>query len=265
MNIYLQELRLNRKSTLIWTCSIIALLVLYLSLFPAISKDAADFNRLLQGYPEPVRKALGLTIGSVTSLLGFYSFCFSFAVLCGAIQAMIMGASLLSKESREKTADFLLTKPVSRAKIITSKIFAAVTMLFLSCAGTYAVSAALAAAVGKNEYNAKIFFMITATLFFTELIFFAIGTAVSAAASKMRSVLPVSLGTVFGFFFIGMLVSTGDSSSSRFLTPFKYFDCSYIIKNAAYEGRYLLAGAVIILAAIVLSYAVYTKKDIHAV
>jgi ABC-2 type transport system permease protein len=143
MNMYLHELRAYRKSTIIWTCSMIGLLVFFLSMFPAFSRDAEEFNRLIQGYPEEVRKAFG--IGSnITSFFGFYTYIFFYIVLCGSIQAMNLGISIISKEVRQKTADFLLTKPVKRKQVVTSKLLAVLTALVLqnrvyweTFAGTY--------------------------------------------------------------------------------------------------------------------------------
>ena len=44
MNIYLYELKSQRKSAIIWTCTMIALAVLFLSIYPDLAKDANDFK-----------------------------------------------------------------------------------------------------------------------------------------------------------------------------------------------------------------------------
>jgi len=84
-------------------------------------------------------------------------------------------------------------------------------------------------------------------------------------ARKIKSVIPVSLGTVFGFFIAGMLASTIGDEAVRYITPFKYFDTNYIIKNSSYEATFIIVEIVFIIAAITASYIVYCKKDIHAV
>ena len=82
---------------------------------------------------------------------------------------------------------------------------------------------------------------------------------------KIKSVLPISLGTVFAFFIIGMLASTTGDDAMRYITPFKYFDTSYIIKNSSYEASFIIIEIVFIIVAITASYFVYCKKDVHAV
>lgn len=266
MNMYLHELKSQRKSVLIWACALAALAALYLSVYPGMAEDAESFKGLLGNYPPAVRAMLGINLDTITSVLGFYSMIFSFIILCGAIQAMNLGVSILSKETRERTADFLLVKPVSRSAIVTAKLLAAFTAIVATDAVFYAVAFLIANAVKTADFSNKLFFMINLTLFFLQLIFLAFGVAVSVFFRKLKSVLPVSLGTVFGFYMIGALIATGkDSDAARYFSPFRYFDVNHIIQHASYETSYMITGAVIIIAAVVTTYLVYTRKDIHAV
>lgn len=266
MNMFLHELKSMRKSAVIWTVSLVALAALYLTLYPSIASDAAEFKKLLGSYPAPVRAMLGINLDYITSILGFYSFVFSFIALFGAIQGMNMGVSLLTRETRERTADFLLVKPVSRFAIVTSKLLAAFTIIVATDVVFYAVTTFLANSVKTADFDGKLFFMINLTLFFLQIIFLALGVVVSVFFKKLKSVLPISLGVVFGLYLIGALLATGnDKEAVRFISPFKYFDTTYIIKNASYEAPYLITGAIIIVLSVVTSYIIYIRKDIHAV
>lgn len=235
MNMYLHELKSLRKSTIIWTCAMIALAVIYFSVYTSIANDAADFKKLLGNYPASIRAALGISLDNITSILGFYSMIFSFITLCGAIQAMNFGISILSKEARERTADFLLVKPVSRQAIVSAKLLAALTMLLATNVVYYVTVSIVASIVKTSDYSNRLFFMINLTMFFLQLIFLAMGVVVSVFFTKLKSVLPISLGIVFGFFIVGALIATGKSDGTRFLSPFKYFDISYIINNSSYD------------------------------
>ena len=265
MNMFLHELTAYRKSTIVWTCSLITLVILFLSMFPTFSKEAVAFKEILKGFPEPIRKALGLSIDSISSILGFYSYMFLYTTLCGAIQAMNLGTSIVSKEVREKTADFLLTKPVTRTKIMTLKLLAALTCLVITNIVYLAVASTMASFVKTEEYSYKIFFMISITLFFVQLMFLALGIIISVVMPKIKSVLPISLGTVFTFFIIGMFAATTGDDAMRYITPFKYFDTNYILKNASYEFSFIIIEIGFIIAAITASYIIYSKKDVHAV
>jgi ABC-2 type transport system permease protein len=265
MNIFLHELRAYRKSTIIWTISLVGIIILFMSMFPSISKDVETFKQLMEGFPEQVRMAIGLQVESFGSILGFYSYVFLYLTLCGAIQAMNIGTGIISKEVRDKTADFLMTKPVSRTKIMSAKLLAALTTLVITNIFYLVAAIIMASLVSGEDYSTKIFFMISVTLFFVQLIFLAIGIIISVVIPKIKSVLTVSLGTVFTFFIIGMLASTSGDEAKRYFSPFKYFDTAHIIKNASYEISFLLVGIGIIVVSLVASYLIYTKKDIHAV
>ncbi|MGB8451114.1 MAG: ABC transporter permease subunit [Anaerocolumna sp.] len=266
MNMYLHELKSLYKSAIIWTCVLIALAALFLSVYPGMADDAVDFKKILGSYPAAVRAMLGIDLDYITSLLGFYSMIFSFITLCGAIQAMNLGISALSKESRERTADFLLVKPVSRASIVSAKLLAAFTTIVATDIVFTAVSTILVNSVKSDDFSVKLFFLVNLTLFFIQLIFVALGVVISVFFKKLKSILPISLGVVFGFYMIGALIATGDNDkAARFISPFKYFNIPYIIQNAGYETEYLITGGIIVIVAIIASYIIYINKDIHAV
>lgn len=199
MNIFLHELKSMRKTATIWTISLIALSALYLCIYPTVAADAEGFKNLLANYNPEIRDMLGINLDNIASLLGFYSMVFSFITLCGTIQGMNLGISILSRESRERTADFLLVKPVSRSSIISAKVFAAFTTIVATNFGFYVATFCIANAVKTEDFSNKLFFMINLTLFFMQIIFMSIGMVVSVFFKKLKSILPISFGVVLGF------------------------------------------------------------------
>jgi ABC-2 type transport system permease protein len=266
MNIFIHEWKAYRKSTVIWSLSLILIVVLFMSFYPSFSKDAADFTKIMEGYPEAIRNALGVNLGSFFTILGFYCFPLTFITLCGAIQAMNLGTSIVSKEVLEKTADFLLTKPVTRTAIVTSKLLAAFSSIVTTNILYFAAASLMVFQVKTENFSFKLFIMLSLTIFFVQLIFLALGFMMSVSIPKIKSVLTISLGTVFAFYFLGMLSGSAASEEvKRYISPFKYFDTAYIMKNSSYEASFLIVGAVIIIVAIIASYFIYAKKDIHTV
>lgn len=265
MNMFFHELKAYRKFTIIWTVALVSLIILFLSMFPSISKEAEEFKKVMEGFPEALKLALGLSVENIGSIIGFYSYIFLYISLIGAIQAMILGTSIVSKEVREKTADFLLTKPVTRTKIMTSKILAALTSLVITNVFYLIAASVIASMVETKEYSTKIFLLISLTLFFIQIMFMALGIIVSVVVPKIKSVLPLSLGTVFALFIIGALASTTGDDALRYLSPFKYFELNYIVQNSSYEASFMMVAIGLITVAISGSYYIYSRKDIHAV
>jgi ABC-2 type transport system permease protein len=240
------------------------LAIMYIFIYKALGKDIEQFKVVINNLPDVMKKALNLYLGSITKLEGFYSFVFVFVVLCGAIQAMNLGTGIVSKEIRDKTADFLMTKPVSRDRILTSKLLAATASLFITNI-IYLVLTISAAYSVVGSYNLKLFLMVSVTLLFVQLTFMAFGIIFSVIAGKVRSVISVSISTVFGFYIIGTLGSVIGDEYVRYISPFRYFDMSYILQHSAYETRFIVLGIILIIASIAGSYLIYLKKDIHAV
>src|SRR4030067_900070 len=131
-NIYQHEFRSRLKAVFIWSVSVAFIVVFYLSLYPVFSDQAAMMNEFLARYPAQLRAAFGLDKIDLSTVLGFYAFTFVFVQLCLAIQAGNYGFGLVSIEENELTADFLLSKPVSRTQVLTSKLLAAFTSLVIT-------------------------------------------------------------------------------------------------------------------------------------
>ncbi|UDK96336.1 ABC transporter permease subunit [Lysinibacillus sphaericus] len=265
MNIFIHELKTYRKSTIIWSLSLIAIMIIFMSMYSTFAEDAKGFMKIVENYPEAIRNAMGFNQENFFTILGFYSFPLSFITLCAAIQAMNLGTSIINKEVREKTADFLLTKPVTRTKILTAKLLAAFVSIVVTNIFYFAAASFVALQVQTDDFSLKIFLLLSLTIFFIQLIFLSLGIIISVIVQKIKSVLTVSLATVFAFYFVGMFSDTTGDEVKRYFSPFKYFDTAYIIKHSSYETTFLIAGAVIIILAIAASYVVYSKKDIHAV
>lgn len=265
MNMYLYELKAYRNATMIWTASVAGLVLLMMSIYPSFADDAETFMEVIASMPESVVQAIGIQIDSIASLLGYYSYIFLYVSLCGAIQAMHLGSSILSKETREKTADFLLAKPVTRGAIMTSKVLASLTLLLATNIIYFAVASLIASAVALEPYDYGAFALISLSLLLVQLIFLAMGVAAALLLPRIKTVLPVTLGTVFAFFILTFVSSSTGDGVLRYVTPFHYYDRAYIILHSGYETGFVAATIVIIAACTLFGYIRYQKRDVHAV
>lgn len=265
MNIYMHELKSTSKTTLLWTMTLVLGVLLFMSIYPAFTKDVAAFKGMLEGVPESVRHAIGLEIDQFFSIVGFYSYILLYMKLLGAIQAMNLGVGILSKEVRDKTADFLLTKPVSRVGILVAKMLAAFTCIVVTNVIYVVVSVLIVSSVATEPFSMPTFMLLSFTLFLLQLFFLGLGFVIAVVVQKIKSVLSVSLGVVFMLFFISLFGSATSDSFLRYLTPFQYVEPAYILKNQTYEWGFMLLGFIILSVSIAVSYIVYRKKDIPSV
>jgi ABC-2 type transport system permease protein len=236
----------------------------YMSLFTAFSHDVSQSMKLLEGFPPAIRAVLGIRIESFFTILGFFGYMLTYLWLIGSIQAMNLGTGILSKEISGKTADFLLSKPISRFKVLTSKLVAALAIIIATNIIFVSVSYLSAETFKIKDFDINIFLLSCLTMLFIQLFFLVVGLLVSVLVPKIKSVLAFTLPIVFGFFIIGMLDSVIGAENARYLTPFKYFDVGYIAAHTAYEWRFLLTEAVIVVVCLIVSYLIYLRRDIQA-
>jgi ABC-2 type transport system permease protein len=185
-------------------------------------------------------------------------------MLCGAIQAMHMGMGILAKEAAGKTGDFLLSKPVSRSAVLGAKLAAALTQLALTALVYLSVCAIVIASVSNTPTDWGLFWLMSLALFFTQVLFALMGFAIAAVARRIRGVLPLTLSIVFGFFVLSLLQGALHNEELRWLTPLKYFDVNQVLTSGGYQTGLVLAAVALAVGCVAVSWAVFTRKDIHA-
>ena len=122
MTLIKHELRQGRISFLIWTASVGFLLAVCVFLFPEMEGQMEDVGDVFSSMGA-FSGAFGMDRLNFGTLLGFYAIeCGNVLGLGGAFFAALCGAGILSKEEKDRTAEFLLTHPVSRARIVTEKL-----------------------------------------------------------------------------------------------------------------------------------------------
>jgi ABC-2 type transport system permease protein len=263
MNIYLHELKSKLKSMAIWAVSIAAVIFIYQGAFSSLSADASMMQEMLDQFPKELLMAFGMDSMDLTTVLGFYGVAFLFAQICFAIQASNYGFSLVSIEERELTADFLLAKPVSRSKILTSKLLAAFTALTASNLITWASSFTIIEVVRNGrEYDAKALILVLSTVVLFQLFFLSVGMLISLLVKRLRAVTPYSMALSIGLYVLSAFGGMLGDDSLEIISPFKHFDPNYIIANLKYDLPLVMISVVVILIAIPASYILYNRRNI---
>ncbi len=264
--IYTHEVRLKLRSVLVWSVSIAAVILFFFSIFPAFADEAELTNQLMAKFPQQLKDAFGLGRIDLSAVMGFYAFMMVFVQLCAAIQAGNFGFGLVSIEESEFTADFLLTRPVSRTQILTSKLLAAFTALLLTDAAiTLASFAAILAFKGERSYDPGILGLLLLGLLIFQVFFLAVGLVISLLVKHIHNVTPYSLGLAFGAYVLNAFSGVFGDVKLEYITPFKHFDPNYVLQHHAFDTRLLLLNVGISLVSIVVSYLLYIRRDIHAV
>ena len=190
-NIYLHEFRTRFKSVLIWSLSVSALVVFFFSIFPTFADQSELMNELLSKYPPAMLEAFGLGRMDLFSVAGFYGFVFVFVELCLAIQSGNYGFGLVSIEENEMTADFLLTKPVTRLQVLNSKLLSALSSLLLTDLVVWVFSfVSILLFNDGRPYDTGLLVSLMLSLVIFQLFFLSVGLVISLLVRRVRSVTP---------------------------------------------------------------------------
>lgn len=264
MNIFKHEFKMNFRSTITWSLSLIALIFLFLSLFSSLAADADLMNETLAQMPQELLMAFGMVDMDFSTVLGFYGFIFLFCQICLAIQAANYGFSLVSVEERELTADFLLAKPVKRTSILTSKFLAALSNLTITNAVVW-ISTFVAINMFRDgrEFETGTLVLILSSIILFQLFFLTVGMIISLLMKRVRSVTPLSMALAFGMFVVNAFSGMLGDSKLEIITPFKHFDPNYISANGAYDTPLVIISISVIIISLVGSYLLYSKRNIH--
>ncbi len=262
-NIYVQELRMKTHSIVIWSLGVAAIVILYFSFFPSFAEEAALINKMMTQFPPELLAAFGMTNLNITSVLGFYGLVFLFVQLCVAIQAANYGVGLVSIEETELTADFLLSKPVSRSQILTGKLLAALTgMAITNIVAWVASFIALALFNGGQSYDTGTLVLLLAGLFVFQLFFVSVGLIISLLVKRIRNVTPYGLGLGFGMYVLSAFSGIQGDVKLEYITPFKHFDPNYIVQHNTYDAPLVVISVTVIVVSLAAAYWRYIHRDI---
>ncbi len=265
-NIYRHELRLRWRSVVGWLLGLAGLHVLFLALFPSFSADAALLNDLMSQFPPEFLTIFGMNGVNLATLMGYYSFVFVFVQLMLAVQAGTYGFGLLSAEEAQRTADFLLTKPVTRSQVWGSKTAAALTLLAWTeiGLGVIAVVGLMAVDEGHSRGAAFLLRLLLGTAPF-QWIFLSLGMAASLVVGQVRTPSYYGMGLGFGLYLFNAFNDMLGKSRLALLSPFKYYDPSFLLRQGHWDASLAILGFGITLAALFFSWQRYLHRDIPSV
>jgi ABC-2 type transport system permease protein len=264
MNIYNHEFKMHFRSVVTWCVSQVVMIFLFTWIFSSIAADAALLRETLSRFPRELLVAFGMENLDLSTVLGFFGFAFLFCQILLAIQAANYGFSILSVEERELTADFLLTKPVTRARILLAKFLAALTGLTITNAVVWASSFIFINMFkGDRTFDTGPLVLLLLSIIIFQLVFLTLGSFISLLVRRVRNVTPFSMGLAFGMYVLSAFGGMLGDVKLELITPFKHLDPNYILKNQAYASTIWISVAFIVIA-IIGTYVLYLRRNIPA-
>ena len=261
MTLLKHELRQSRVSLAVWTASIAGLILVCVCLFPEMKGEMDGMSEMFASMGS-FTAAFGMDRLNFGTLIGFYAVeCGNILGLGGAFFASLTAVSVLSKEEKEHTAEFLLTHPIRRSRVLTEKLLAVVVQIILLNALVLGAAAAAMACIGE-EIPWKEILLLHLAYFLLQLEL--AGVCFGISAFLRRGSLGTGLGLAILLYFLNLVANISDSAAFlSYITPFGYTEGADIVENGCLDLPLVLLGMAFAAVGVIAAYTWYCKKDIQ--
>lgn len=178
---------------------------------------------------------------------------------------MSYGIDTLAGEEQRRTAEFLLTRPISRGAVVASKLLA--FLVYLAGVNLAAAGAAAGGLVAFTDSPVDLhaFAVLSGYCALATLLFGSLGILLSVALGRARGGPAIGTGIVLGAYFVDAFAKASEKARPLgWVSPFTYADTEVTRAGYAMEWprlAYFLGLSIVFVAA---AWLAYRRKDIHA-
>ena len=261
MTIIKHELRQGKTAFLIWTASIGFLLSVCVFLFPEMKGEMEGISDVFASMGS-FTAAFGMDRLNFGTLIGYYAIeCGNVLGLGGAFFASLCAVSMLSKEEKEKTAEFLFTHPINRTRIITEKLIAILMQITVMNLIIYILSVGSMVMIGE-EIPWKEMNLMHLAYYILQVELAGICFGISAFVRKGS--VGIGLGIAIVMYFLNLIANIAEVAQFlKYITPFGYCDGADIVTNGKLDGGLVFIGMLLCMTGIIIAYLNYNQKDMY--
>jgi len=264
LNLFLKEFKSNLKGSVITSVVVVLYTALSLLIYSSIKENILKVTDFYDIMPESFRVAFNFNINQWDNVLGFYVTYFVYFVpIITGCYSIILGTRLLSKEEQNKTAEFLLSRPLSRNQIISSKL----TTFFIHILGinllAFFTGLFGSGIVSDWNFNLKSLTILHTYGYLICLFFGLLGFLITVVMKRAKAITGIAIGIVLGTYFFDVMIRVfGEVQFLLYLTPFKYINLEAHSPDYGFDAWRLIYFIGISGLLIILSYVFYRRKDI---
>ena len=224
MNLFRKELKTGLKPFLFWTLGLFALIFAGIVKSSAAMADGAFMTGLISKFPRIVIAVMGMANLDIAQFDGYYALLIQYVMILTAVYAVHLGNNAVSRESVDKTYEFLFTKPRARSFILAWKLLAALVFLTAYAVLNVLFSTLAVRQLGLSGDYAALFVRFSAALWLVGLVFLALAAMFSAGIRSAERGARAGNLAVLGAYALAVVYDLLETPGLlRVLTPFRYF------------------------------------------
>lgn len=255
----------DRRIQLLAYCGIgIALLGMYVALFPSLQASSAQLEKLLQAYPKGFYQAFGiqdLSFSTIEKLLSVELFSFMWPILA-IIFAISRAGGALAGEIEKGTMGLFLSLPVSRLRIYSSKYFGELISIIIFVVATVLSIVPLTATFNESANLSTVLKLSLLSLLFMWAVF-ALATFLSALFSDRSKVYMIVGGVLLLMYASNVIASLKPGLGWLHRSSiFYYYNAQDILSRGLFHFSYALVFIALIVSFTLVGGLVFSRRDI---
>ncbi len=227
----------------------------------AYEESGESINGIFEKMQAIFKAMFGISNFDLSTAKGFFAMVFLYILLLAAVYAAILGAEIVSKEARDKTNEFLLSKPISRKKILLEKSLAGLSITIAFWLISILSSVIIVDIFNKGAPITKDIWYLSFGLLVVQIFFYSLGLFIGSSIKQSKLAPSVSSGAVLFCYFAFVIYKLNpELDILKFVTPFEIFDANNILVS----GYSYLNTAIYFLVFIiftVLAFLAYQNKE----
>ncbi|MCL1847261.1 MAG: ABC transporter permease [Coriobacteriia bacterium] len=257
--LFLNEIRRIRFGLLIWSLIVALIVGLGIMEYPMLKDYLGTMVNALSMIPKMGQLVFGVYDVDLFEPIGYYVVMYYWTCLVVFTHAVYTGASIVSKESRDKTAEFLFTKPCKRNTIIWAKICAA--LVNITVVGLVALLVSLVSMIVITSDPTTYLQVLVSGLgmYLTQCVLAALGLLISALLKTYRSTVMVAVAVLLASYCLMFFVQYTQMPQFNFISPLAFFQVSDVVANGL-SIPYVLLSAAVIAVCLFLTQKFFAKK-----
>jgi ABC-2 type transport system permease protein len=264
MNLFRREIKSGRKPFLLWTLGLFVFIFAGIVKSSAAMADGQFMTELISKFPRIVVAVMGMANVDISQFGGFYAVLMQYIFVLVAVYGAHLGNNAVSRESIDKTYEFLFTKPRSRAFILSRKLLSAMVYLTLFAALNLLFSVLAVQQLGlAGDYTAP-FLRFSLAMWLVGIVFLSLAAMFAAwLTSAERGAKAGNLAVLTAYALAVVYDLVDNPGMLRLLTPFRYFLNSELIGGTVqpfYIGLCLVLSA----AFLAVAFSRFERRDLGA-
>ncbi|WP_342515137.1 ABC transporter permease subunit [Sporosarcina sp. FSL K6-1522] len=263
MNVFKREMKASWKSLVFWSIGLVFIVGSGMGKYAALEGSGDSINELLGQMPASLRAIFGIGSLDVSTVVGYYGLLYLYLLIMAGIHAAMLGSTIISKEERDKTAEFLFVKPISRTTVISAKLAAAVAIVIIFNGITLISSIIFVDGVNEGAPITSEIMWLMGGMFMLQLLFLFFSTAIAACVRNSKLAIPISTGVLLVTFLLSVgMELTSKLDKLRYATPFKYFEAKTILHDGGYDMSFVVLSCLLMAVFMVMTYGFYRQRDL---